>query len=264
MSLIGIRNVSKSFEGTGLVVPPLDLSIPAGQFISFLGPSGCGKSTLLRLIAGLETPDTGLIEGVSGLKVSFVFQDAMLLPWRTALENVRLPLELENTAKDDIDKRAREALKRVGLQDAFDRKPSQLSGGMKMRVSLARALVTNPLILLLDEPFAALDEITRFRLQEDLLRFWKGSAAQSGSIASPMTVIFVTHSMSEAAFLAERQIVFSNRPARVIADRQSTLESARAVDRGRQTRQSIEFLNDVSALQDLFRETGSDQPVASL
>lgn len=259
MSLISIENVSKSFEGTGLVVSPLDLAIPRGQFVSLLGPSGCGKSTLLRLIAGLENPDAGRVLGTADLRISFVFQDALLLPWRTALENVRLPQELDNrsgstagVSPGDQADMAREALIQVGLKDAFDKMPNQLSGGMKMRVSLARALVTKPDLLLLDEPFSALDEITRFRLQEDLIQFWKSSKSESNSSRSLMTVVFVTHSISEAAFLAERQIVFSNRPARVIADRKSSLENARVSGRGRQTRHSSEFLEEVRSLQDIF------------
>lgn len=263
MSLISIESVSKSFEGTGLVVSPLDLTIPKGQFVSLLGPSGCGKSTILRLIAGLETPDAGRVSGVSDLNLSFVFQDALLLPWRTALENVRLPQELENrsygdakASREDRDEVAREALIQVGLKDAFDKRPNQLSGGMKMRVSLARALVTKPDILLLDEPFSALDEITRFRLQEDLIQFWKNSKSGSGPSENLMTVVFVTHSISEAAFLAERQIVFSHRPTRVLADRNSSLEDARTFGRGRQTRHSSEFLNEVRVLQDIFSKNG--------
>lgn len=249
MSLITLENVSKSFVGTGQVVSSLNLSVPRGQFLALLGSSGCGKSTLLKMIAGLEVSDTGRISGLSELKTSFVFQEASLLPWRTALENVHLPLELDTQGLRELNiERAKEALVSVGLKDAFDRRPHQLSGGMKMRVSLARALVTNPEILFLDEPFSALDELTRFRLQEDLLRFWKNSAR-------PMTVIFVTHSISEAAFLAERQVVFSRRPARIIADRVSSLGSPREIARQEQTRHSPEFSEDVRTLQSLFRET---------
>lgn len=245
MSLISLSQVGKRFPETGEVVHPLDLEIPRGQFISFLGPSGCGKSTLLRLIAGLDSVDQGEIRRGVGSRVSFVFQEPSLLPWRNVLENVRLPLELVSSStsssnSETDEARARESLSRAGLSEAFQKMPHQLSGGMKMRVSLARALVTQPEVLLLDEPFSALDEVTRFRLQEDLRSLW---------LASRMTVVFVTHSMSEAAFLAERQIVFSNRPARVLADRRSSLPEKR----NDQTRVSAEFANEVSELQNLFR-----------
>ncbi len=240
--MISLAQVDKNFPGTGEVVKPLTLDIPKGQFISFLGPSGCGKSTLLRIIAGLEKPSHGNMTVEKDTRISFVFQEPQLLPWRTVLENVRLPLELqpEESKGDDRDEASRQALIRVGLGEALSKMPHQLSGGMKMRVSLARALVTKPEVLLLDEPFGALDEVTRFRLQEDLRSFWQ---------ASRMTVIFVTHSMSEAAFLAERQIVFSARPARVVADRSSAL----AGKRDDSTRLSVEFANEVRELQTRFR-----------
>ncbi len=243
--MISLERIDKSFSGTGEIVKPLDLQIPKGQFVSFLGPSGCGKSTLLRMIAGLERPSRGTVVIEPATRISFVFQESQLLPWRTVLENVRLPLELVGPSlstepKVPDDERARQALIRVGLGEALEKMPHQLSGGMKMRVSLARALVTKPEVLLLDEPFGALDEVTRFRLQEDLRSFWQ---------ASKMTVIFVTHSMSEAAFLAERQIVFSARPARVVADRPSAL----SVKRDDATRLSPEFANEVRELQVRFR-----------
>jgi len=241
LSDIRIEKVDKSFEKTGEVVRPLDLEIPAGQFVAFLGPSGCGKSTLLRMIAGLERPTHGRIQRDESDRISFVFQEPQLLPWRTVLENVRLPLELvDERSTQERNELSRQALIRVGLGEALDKMPRQLSGGMKMRVSLARALVTEPRILLLDEPFGALDEVTRYRLQEDLRSFWQ---------AFRMTVIFVTHSMSEAAFLAERQIVFSGRPARVVADRQSPL----GIQRGDALRLSPEFAGEVRELQQKFR-----------
>lgn len=241
MALIQLRDVEKSYEATGKIIRPLTLEIPKGQFVSFLGPSGCGKSTLLRIVAGLEKPDRGSVACDEMDRLSFVFQDPLLLPWRTTLENVRLPLELEGKipSQDHADA-AHHALDRVGLADAHAKMPHQLSGGMKMRASLARALVTKPKLLLLDEPFSALDEVTRFRLQEELRGLWHESA---------MTVIFVTHSMSEAAFLADRQIVFSHRPAQIAADRVSALGSTRDA----QTRLSLEFANEVKELQERFR-----------
>ena len=252
MPVVSLERVHKSFAATGEVVRPLDLTIPPGQFISFLGPSGCGKSTLLRLIAGLEKPDGGKVrlhlESENAPRVSFVFQEPQLLPWRNVFDNVRLPLELSGPtvdvasvrSKDEIAAKVDSVIRNVGLSEAIKKMPHELSGGMKMRVSLARALVTSPEILLLDEPFGALDEVTRFRLQEDLRRLWKSSG---------MTVIFVTHSMSEAAFLAERQIVFSNRPATVLADRNSKL----GAQRDSETRVSVAFNEEVRDLQTQFR-----------
>ncbi len=246
MHVVDLEGVKKSFAKTGPVLENLNLSISRGQFVCFLGPSGCGKSTLLRLIAGLEESDSGRVsvhaDDTQG--VSFVFQEPHLLPWRTAVENVVLPLELRGglPSSGRVEK-AIQALESVGLGEALHKRPHELSGGMKMRVSLARALVTNPDILLLDEPFAALDEVTRFQLQEDLLKYWDNGK---------MTVIFVTHSISEAAFLAQRQIVFSKRPARMIADRVSRLPSA-AQSRNAELRLSIEFLSEVRELSGVGR-----------
>src|SRR4029077_18227025 len=186
-------------------------------------PSGCGKSTLLRLISGLDLPTSGAItvlgrsaaarahdaagERNHGGEIGFVFQDAHLLPWRTVLDNVALPLELRGIAREEAEPRARKCIADVELADSAGRFPDELSGGMRMRVSIARALVTEPPLLLLDEPFAALDELTRQRLDERLRELW---------MRHKTTVIFVTHSLSEAVFLAERAIVMSRRPGRVV------------------------------------------------
>ena len=214
---LALRGVNKIFPPDVRALDPISLDIPAGQFVSILGPSGCGKSTLLRLIAGLDQPTTGTIEPAQRQPVAFVFQDAHLLPWRTVTQNVALPLELMRGSRVD---RAvvRDAIEQVGLADAMNRYPAQLSGGMRMRVSLARALVTDPRLLLLDEPFAALDEITRQRLDDQLRELW---------LRRRMTVIFVTHSIVEAAFLAERAIVMSRRPGRIILDHALDLPAAR-------------------------------------
>ncbi|CAN5400685.1 ABC transporter ATP-binding protein [soil metagenome] len=236
-SLISVRDVTKHFVSTGEVVSHLNLEIPRGQFVSLLGPSGCGKSTVLRLMAGLETADSGTVRIEGNPRLSFVFQDSLLLPWRSAFENVRLPLELANEVGDVANSRASESLARVGLGDASEKLPHQLSGGMKMRVSLARALVTQPDILFLDEPFSALDEITREGLQADLRRLWS---------SMKMTVVFVTHSMSEAAFLAERQIVFSQRPAKILRDHLSGLGEVR----DDQTRLTGDFTLEVRGLRE--------------
>lgn len=198
------------FPGSGRVLDELTLDIAPGSFVALLGPSGCGKSTLLRIIAGLDRADAGTVRlEPADARIAFVFQDAHLLPWRTVLENVMLPLELLGTPKTDRRAAALATLAKVGLADAAERVPAELSGGMKMRASLARALVTNPKILLLDEPFAALDELTRQKLDDQLRTLW---------LEGDMTVLFVTHSNAEAAYLAERCIVFSPRPARIVLD----------------------------------------------
>jgi NitT/TauT family transport system ATP-binding protein len=212
MQLVGVRGVSKVFANGVEALADVSLDVEAGEFLSVLGPSGCGKSTLLRLIAGLAEPTTGTIDwsddkGRAGL--GFVFQEPTLMPWATALANVALPLKLRGVAKSEREARAAEALDNVGLK-GFERVwPRELSGGMKMRVSLARALVVQPRLLLMDEPFAALDEITRHRLNDDLLELWQ----QSG-----VTIVFVTHSVFESVFLSQRIVVMSARPGRVSAE----------------------------------------------
>jgi NitT/TauT family transport system ATP-binding protein len=222
---VNLDEVQKAFvDARGqshLAVRPISLAFQAGSFNCIIGPSGCGKSTLLRMIAGLDVPTSGLITSASpgqrtgapggpSTRLSFVFQDAHLLPWRTSIGNVEVPLELAGVARSERRDRAFEALRSVGLADAARRYPRELSGGMRMRVSLARALVNEPELLLLDEPFAALDEITRQTLDESLRSLW----ASRG-----ITVIFVTHSIAEATYLGERVIVLSPRPARVVLDR---------------------------------------------
>ena len=207
---IDIKGVRRVFPGGVTALDVIDLHVEAGEFLAILGPSGCGKSTLLRIIAGLDKPDAGTISvGTDDQRTSFVFQDAHLLPWRNALKNVALPLELMGIDRLQGLSEAAGALKLVGLSDAMNRYPAELSGGMRMRVSLARALVTKPSLLLLDEPFAALDEITRHQLDEDLHRLWQDRR---------MTVLFVTHSISEATFLAHRAVVLTRRPGRVLLD----------------------------------------------
>jgi NitT/TauT family transport system ATP-binding protein len=224
---IAIRGVSRVFPGNVEAIRDLDLDIAAGEFVAILGPSGCGKSTLLRIIAGLDRADRGEVSIDNdrrdndlrrGARTAFVFQDAHLLPWRSVIDNVALPLELLGVSKSDSRARAAEATAQVGLADAIDRYPAQLSGGMRMRASLARALVNNPELLLLDEPFAALDEITRQHLDDQLRGLWWRRR---------MTTLFVTHSIIEAAFLADRAIVFTRRPARIVLDHPLDLPAER-------------------------------------
>lgn len=242
-----LSDISRTFNGSVQAVDRVSLEIPAGQFVALLGPSGCGKTSLLRIVAGLERTDAGqiLVDGqprssAEPRATAFVFQDAHLLPWRTVLRNVEVPLELIGDNATERRDKAVSALRAVGLSDALDRYPAQLSGGMRMRVSLARALVTRPQLLLLDEPFAALDEMTRRRLDEQLVELWE----QSG-----MTVLFVTHSLLEATLLSQRAIVFSRRPARIIADEPIDLDRT---ERGAR-RTDERFLKTLQLLEDALR-----------
>ena len=213
---VNLRGVTKTYDNGVMALGPFDLVVRKGEFISLLGPSGCGKSTALRLIAGLSGASSGTVrlsrhEGPAqiGHGIGFVFQEPTLMPWTSVRENVRLPLKLGGVSKAEGRARADAALARVGLADFADAFPRELSGGMKMRVSLARALVTDPDILLMDEPFAALDEITRFRLNNDLLALWRSLGK---------TVIFVTHSVFESVYLSQRVVVMTARPGRIQAD----------------------------------------------
>jgi len=216
--VVSLARVSKRFSNGTLAVREFSLDIAPRSFVSLLGPSGCGKSTVLRMIAGLGEATSGTIDwpqatydamGRPRPDLGFVFQEPTLMPWATALTNVALPLKLAGVAKAERSARAAEALATVGLAGFEAAYPRELSGGMKMRVSIARAIVTRPQVLLMDEPFAALDEITRFKLNNDLLRLWDGHR---------FTVIFVTHSVFESVYLSERIVVMAARPGRVIAD----------------------------------------------
>jgi NitT/TauT family transport system ATP-binding protein len=212
--LIRLERVRKEFGRGVLAVAEMSLSIDRGDFISFLGPSGCGKSTALRMIAGLLPVTAGTITiapavGGAGQDLGFVFQEPTLMPWGTVFDNVWLPLRLAGQSRRQASGRVREALVEVGLSRFEGAYPRELSGGMKMRVSIARALVTRPRILLMDEPFAALDEMTRSKLNNDVLRL----AAEHG-----LTVVFVTHSVFEAVYLSNRIAVMAARPGRVVAD----------------------------------------------
>ncbi len=217
-TVVSMRNVSKVFSNGTLALKDMSLDVERGEFLSLLGPSGCGKSTALRIIAGLGGASSGTIDwpsskinsrGLPEGDVGFVFQEPTLMPWQTVFGNVYLPLRLEGVSKSAARARIMETLASVGLADFADAYPRELSGGMKMRVSIARALVTKPKLLLMDEPFAALDEITRQKLNDDVLRLWK----QSG-----VTVIFVTHSVFESVYLSNRIVVMKARPGQVFAD----------------------------------------------
>jgi NitT/TauT family transport system ATP-binding protein len=211
--LVTLVGVGKEFKNGVVALARFDLCVRAGEFLSLLGPSGCGKSTALRLIAGLDHATSGKIEwarpAATRPSIGFVFQDPTLMPWASVESNVFLPLRLEGWSFRGALSRVDEALCLVGLADFKKAVPRELSGGMKMRVSIARALVTRPSLLLMDEPFAALDEITRFKLNDDLLRLKQEMGC---------TVIFVTHSIYESAYLSTRIAVMAARPGRVIAD----------------------------------------------
>jgi NitT/TauT family transport system ATP-binding protein len=216
--LLQLAGISKSFSNDIVALEGVDLSVWSGEFVTLLGPSGCGKSTLLRLIAELTSPSNGQFDwpqsdygsyGRANRSLGFVFQEPTLLPWRTVADNVYLPMQLAGKRKGEVHERIVEVLAQVGLSRFIDAYPRELSGGMKMRVSIARALLTNPRILLMDEPFAALDEITRTKLNNDLLELFA---------RKHLTVIFVTHSVYESVFLSSRIVVMSSRPGRVSAE----------------------------------------------
>ncbi|MBU8542349.1 MULTISPECIES: ABC transporter ATP-binding protein [Roseomonadaceae] len=211
-SVITLEGVTKRYANGTLAVRGVDLSVTRGDFVSLLGPSGCGKSTVLRMMAGLIPPSSGRVEMAGGGEtgdIGFVFQEPTLMPWSTALKNVMMPLRLTGMARYMAERRARDALASVGLAGFEDSYPRALSGGMKMRVSIARALVTKPRLLLMDEPFAALDEITRHKLNNDLLTLWQ---------AERFTAVFVTHSVFESVYLSRRVVVMAARPGRVVED----------------------------------------------
>ncbi|TGP88874.1 MULTISPECIES: ABC transporter ATP-binding protein [unclassified Mesorhizobium] len=210
-TLLALRGVGKVFSNGVTALSDVDLTIREGDFLSLLGPSGCGKSTALRLIAGLSTPTSGVLDWRGGgsldrANIGFVFQEPTLLPWASVFDNVWLPLRLKGISRAKAAPAITEMLARVHLTGFEDAVPRELSGGMKMRVSIARAMVTKPRVLLMDEPFAALDEITRFKLNNDLLELWQDER---------FTVVFVTHSVFESVFLSNRVVVMAARPGRV-------------------------------------------------
>jgi NitT/TauT family transport system ATP-binding protein len=245
---IEIAGVTKQYGNTHAVLESIDLVVAKQEFVSLIGPSGCGKSTILKLIAGLIVPTRGSIR-VDGMTpenaretISFVFQDATLLPWRTVEHNIGLGLELERVSKDRREKEIAALLELVGLKKVAKAYPRELSGGMKMRVSIARALATNPKVMLLDEPFAALDEMSRDRLNEEILRL---RAEQN------WTAVFVTHSVSEAVFLSDRIVVLAPNPGRIHAEFRVNLPAARTSA----LRSSPEFDAIVTRISHILRET---------
>ena len=208
--MVALHGVGKTFASGTAALSSLDLEVRAGEFVSLLGPSGCGKSTALRIIAGLSAPSAGTIEWPGGTgKIGFVFQEPTLMPWANVADNVRLPLKLAHADEPRSQTAVTQSLKHVGLADFADAFPRELSGGMKMRASIARALVTEPQLILMDEPFAALDEINRFKLNNDLLTVWQQLRR---------TVIFVTHSVFESVYLSQRIVVMTPRPGRVFTE----------------------------------------------
>ncbi|MDT8858710.1 ABC transporter ATP-binding protein [Alkalihalobacillus sp. MEB130] len=214
-SMLRINNVSKIYNGSITALSEVNLDIPEGEFVSFVGPSGCGKSTIFKIIAGLSEPTSGQVEMIDSSQretaidrneVGFVFQHATLLPWKSVLDNVSLPLELKGVSKKERQTRGKEVLEMVGLAGYEKALPRQLSGGMQMRVSIARSLIAKPKLLLMDEPFGALDEMTRQNLHYELLKIWEKTG---------MTVLFITHNVFESVFLSTKIAVMSARPGRI-------------------------------------------------
>jgi NitT/TauT family transport system ATP-binding protein len=213
-ALVCLDHVDKSFGNGVTALQNVSQTLAADEFVALLGPSGCGKSTVLRLVAGLDAPSAGRVEspaasGAGAADTAYVFQEPTLMPWASLFDNVWLPLRLGGVSRRDAAEPVRAVLRTVGLSDFESAYPGELSGGMKMRASIARALVTRPRVLLMDEPFAALDEITRQKLNADLLDWWR---------TQQLAALFVTHSVFEAVFLSQRVLVMGPRPGRIVAE----------------------------------------------
>jgi NitT/TauT family transport system ATP-binding protein len=249
--MVKVEGVSKEYANGTLALDDTTFDVMPGEFVSIVGASGCGKSTLLRIIAGLGEATEGSVtlDGQTpvqarkaGGQMTYVFQEPTLLPWRSVIDNVELPMELQGIGKSERREAAMDALALVGLGGSEQMYPRELSGGMKMRTSLARALALNPRLLLMDEPFGALDEITRQRLNEELLRIWQRDRR---------TVIFVTHSVFEATFLSTRVMVMRRRPGCVVEDMAIELES-----RDENTRMTVPFLEQAALVSQALRRAG--------
>jgi NitT/TauT family transport system ATP-binding protein len=241
--VLDFSGVSVRFKDGTHALEQLSLRVAVGEFVSLVGPSGCGKSTLLRLAAGFQTASAGAVSTQPDA-LGYVFQDATLLPWRTVLQNVELPGELRGMAPDERRRRAGAAIHRVGLAGFERHRPAQLSGGMRMRASIARALTMQPKVFLFDEPFGALDEITRERLNEELLAIF---------VADPYAGLFVTHSVSESVFLSTRVVVMSARPGRIVAD----IEIPFPYPRAPELRYSVDFARLAGRVSAALREVTS-------
>ena len=247
--LLSLNHVGKTFSADIEALRDMSLMVAEGDFLSLLGPSGCGKSTALRLIAGLSEPTTGQIAWhgeQTDHSIGFVFQEPTLMPWATVEKNVWLPFRLNGDSFSSVRDTIQESLELVGLEGFASSYPRELSGGMKMRVSIARALATNPRIILMDEPFAALDEITRFRLNNDLLKL----KAKLGC-----TIIFVTHSVFESVFLSSRIAVMAARPGRVIRE----LEIDAPYPRGERFRTSADYAAHCRTTSEALQESMNDR-----
>ena len=257
---VEVLSAQKTYPNGTQALLPVNLTVQEGEFVTLLGPSGCGKSTLLKMVAGLLPPSDGRILlwrkpvahiEASGHRLSFVFQEATLMPWASVLANVRLPLDLASMPNAQSQARVKTALQVVGLEGFADNLPRELSGGMQMRVSIARGLVTEPTLLLMDEPFGALDEITRNRLDSDLLALWQGKK---------LTVIFVTHSIYEAVYLSTRVVVMAARPGRIVDE----VLIDEPYPRGPDFRVSTAFSQHAKRLQDCLLRASSDHDAALL
>lgn len=252
---VEILSAEKTYPSGTRALLPVNLAVQRGEVVTLLGPSGCGKSTLLNMVAGLLSPSAGEVKlwgnvrGTSAAPaatgVSFVFQEATLMPWTRVAANVRLPLDLQGVARAQADARVSDALRLVGLEKFAHAYPRELSGGMQMRVSIARSLVTEPTLLLMDEPFGALDEITRNRLDDELLRLRR---------QRDLTVLFVTHSIHEAVYLSDRVVVMTARPGRVVDE----LAIEPSVPRDEAFRVSTEFAAYAKRLQDALLAASSN------
>jgi len=252
MPLIALQDVGKRFASGLQALAGVSLNVNAAEFVSLVGPSGCGKSTVLRLVAALDEPSAGTVRsprrGKDGA-IAFVFQEPTLMPWTSVFDNVWLPLRLQGHKRKEAAPLVRATLAGVGLAEFENAYPAQLSGGMKMRVSIARALIVRPKVLLMDEPFAALDDITRQKLNADLLRCWHGQS---------MAAIFVTHTVGEAVFLSQRVVVMSARPGRVL--REITIDEP--YPRTSAFRHSVAY-NDACRRIEATLDQGAEQAIAT-